>query len=56
MKSFSKRRPEWRRIIGSSTSVEIPKDGISAIMPRMIEGLKSLGVTQKTKLDKSQQK
>jgi hypothetical protein len=53
---FQQSRPEWRRIIGSSTSVSIPREGVSAIMPRLIAGLTSLGVQLKTKSENPEEK
>jgi hypothetical protein len=41
---FQQRQPEWREAIGSATSVSIPKQGVSKILPRIIAGLTSLGV------------
>jgi hypothetical protein len=45
---FQQRQPEWREAIGSATSVSIPKQGIPIILPRIIDGLASLGVTKVT--------
>jgi hypothetical protein len=41
---FQQRQPEWREAIGSATSISIPKQGVSKILPRVINGLISLGV------------
>ncbi len=41
---FQQRQPEWREAIGSATSVVIPKQGVSKILPRVTDGLASLGV------------
>jgi hypothetical protein len=41
---FQQRQPEWREAIGSATSVSIPKQGVSKILPRVIDGLAGLGV------------
>jgi hypothetical protein len=41
---FQQRQPEWREAIGSATSISIPKKGVSVILPRIIDGLASLGV------------
>ena len=41
---FQQRQPEWREAIGSATSVSIPKQGVSKILPRITDGLASLGV------------
>lgn len=42
---LQKRRPDWRLALGGSTSVAIPEQGIPAIVPRIVEGLRALGVT-----------
>jgi aspartate/tyrosine/aromatic aminotransferase len=44
---FQQRQPEWREAIGSATSLSIPKQGISSILPRIIDGLASLGVKKR---------
>jgi hypothetical protein len=41
---FQKRQPEWREAIGSATSTVIPGKNVDAIMQRLIDGLKELGV------------
>ena len=41
---FQQRQPEWHEAIGSSTSISIPKQGVSAIMPRVIRGLERLNL------------
>src|SRR5919204_2413164 len=38
------RRREWVLMFGAATSLTIPPDGVSAIMPRLVQGLKGLGV------------
>src|SRR5919202_2171865 len=38
------RRREWVLMFGAATSLTIPPDGVSAIMPRLIQGLKGMGV------------
>ena len=37
-------RPEWRRQIGSTTSISIPKEGVIAFMPLLVSCLVSLGI------------
>jgi hypothetical protein len=44
---FQQRQPEWREAIGSATSLSIPKQGISSILPRITDGLASLGVKKR---------
>jgi hypothetical protein len=41
---FQKRQPEWREAIGSATSTVIPGKNVDSIMPRLIDGLKELGL------------
>jgi hypothetical protein len=41
---FGNRQPEWREAIGSATSISIPKAGVKPIVPRILDGLKSLGI------------
>lgn len=41
---FQKRQPEWREAIGSATSIRIPSEGVTAILPLITDGLKSLGI------------
>src|SRR5919206_1096425 len=38
------RRREWVLMFGAATSLSIAPDGVSAIIPRLIQGLKGLGV------------
>src|SRR5436305_4076326 len=38
------RRKEWVLMFGAATSLSIPSGGVSAIMPRLIQGLKGMGV------------
>jgi hypothetical protein len=41
---FGARQPEWREAIGSATAIAVPAGGLAALMPRIVEGLKALGV------------
>lgn len=41
---FTNRQPEWREAIGAATSIMVPRQGVRAIMPRIVEGLRLLGV------------
>jgi len=41
---FKERQPLWRQALSASTSILIPPQGVSAILPRILEGLKALGV------------
>jgi hypothetical protein len=48
---FQKRQPEWREAIGSATSIRIPNEGVTAILPLITDGLKSLGIQPSAKAD-----
>jgi hypothetical protein len=48
---FQQRQPEWREAIGSATSINVLKEGISAIVPMIIDGIKSLGIGANPKVD-----
>ena len=48
---FQNRQPEWREAIGSATSIGVPKEGAASILPRIIAGLKTLGIQPGTKVD-----
>lgn len=41
---FKELQPLWRQALGASTSVLIPPQGVSAILPRIIDGLKALSI------------
>lgn len=41
---YLQRRPEWRLALGAFTSIEVPREGIGAIMPKVVGGLEALGV------------
>jgi type III secretion system-like peptide-binding chaperone/TIR domain-containing protein len=43
---FHERQPEWRRVIGSATAVRVPEGGASALMERLLKGLRSLGISE----------
>jgi hypothetical protein len=45
---FQIQKPEWRWIMGSATSISIPNQGVSEILPRIIKGLSELGVKKKS--------
>jgi hypothetical protein len=48
---FQKRQPEWREAIGSATSIRIPGEGVTPILPLITDGLKSLGIQPGAKVD-----
>ena len=41
---FANRQPEWKEAVGSATSITVPRDGAAVIIPRIIEGLKGMGI------------
>lgn len=41
---YLQRRPEWRLALGAYTSIEIPRQGVGAIMHKIVGGLQAFGV------------
>lgn len=41
---FRAHKPEWGMMLGASTSVAIPAEGVSTLIPRMVEGLTRMGL------------
>jgi hypothetical protein len=41
---FQQRKPEWRMAVRAAVSIAIPSVGVAAILPRLIEGLRALGI------------
>lgn len=41
---FQQRQPVWRQALAVSTSIRIPNQGVRTILPRVIAGLKALGL------------
>ena len=41
---FSNRQPEWKEAVGSATSISVPRQGASVILPRILEGLRGMGI------------
>jgi TIR domain len=41
---FQKRQPEWRMAFGAAVSAEVPPGGAAPIVPRIVDGLRKLGV------------
>lgn len=41
---FQAKQPEWRMAFGAAVSAEVPGEGARAVVPRILEGLKRLGV------------
>jgi hypothetical protein len=41
---FQQRRREWRMALGAAVSLDVPPEGASAILPRILKGLQKLGV------------
>lgn len=36
------RQPEWRAALGAATSIEVPPEGLAAILPRLLSGVAAL--------------
>lgn len=45
---FQQRQPEWREAMGAAASLEIPAAGVPAVVPRIVAGLKALGIHPKS--------
>jgi hypothetical protein len=41
---FTERQPEWREAMGAATSIMVPREGIAPIVPRIVQGLRALGL------------
>jgi tetratricopeptide (TPR) repeat protein len=41
---FQSRRPRWRMALGIATAVSVPPEGAGPIFPRLVRGLRELGV------------
>jgi len=41
---FQNRRASWRVALGTASTIPIPPEGVSAILPRIVRGLQGLGV------------
>lgn len=39
------RQPAWRAAIGSATAIEVPPEGVDAIGPRLVDGVRSVAAT-----------
>lgn len=48
---FQNRQPEWREALGSATSTLIPKEGITGIFDRIVDGLKAKDIRPTAKPD-----
>jgi peptide/nickel transport system substrate-binding protein len=46
---FKNRRPDYAQVIGARTTINIPKSGTGLLIPRLAEGLKSLGINPRSK-------
>jgi hypothetical protein len=42
--TFQRDQPEWREAVGAAVSIFLPSEGVPVILPRIIEGLKALGI------------
>jgi len=41
---FQARQPAWRQAVGTATSTSVPREGASVIVPRIVAGLRALGI------------
>src|SRR5262249_5186685 len=41
---FRAHKRDWAMMLGAATSVEVPADGVVAIIPRIVQGLQAMGV------------
>jgi hypothetical protein len=41
---FQRAQPEWRMAFGAAVSAEVPPDGAASLAPRIVDGLRRLGV------------
>ncbi|GAG39828.1 unnamed protein product, partial [marine sediment metagenome] len=48
---FQNRQPEWRQAVGAAASIGIPRQGVASVLPRIIDGLKGLGIHPRLKTD-----
>jgi len=46
---FQNRQPEWREAVGAAASIRIPAEGTASILPRIFDGLKTLGIHPRSK-------
>ncbi|GAI53549.1 unnamed protein product, partial [marine sediment metagenome] len=48
---FQNRQPEWREAMGAAASIGIPLEGVAGILPRIVDGLKALGILPSLKAE-----
>ncbi len=48
---FQNRQPEWREAVGAAASIGIPLEGVAGILPRIVDGLKALGILPELKAE-----
>ena len=48
---FQNRQPEWREAMGAAASIGIPLEGVAGILPRIVDGLKALGILPRVKAE-----
>jgi hypothetical protein len=44
---YKRRQPEWEEAMGAATSLEIPDGVVESILPRVLRGLKKMGIEPK---------
>jgi hypothetical protein len=53
---FQQRQPEWQQALGAATSIQIPQEGAHVIVPRLVAGLKALGIQPDPKSTRTEAK
>ena len=48
---FQNRQPEWREAVGAAASISVPLEGVAGILPRIVDGLKALGILPRLKAE-----
>ena len=48
---FQNRQPEWREAVGAAASTSIPREGVPFILPRIINGLRTMSIVPSLKPD-----
>jgi len=46
---FQQRQTLWRQALGATVAINLPPEGVPAILPRLMDGLRALGIQPKSK-------
>jgi Mg-chelatase subunit ChlD len=52
---FQRKQPEWRGALRAATSIQVPAEGVRAILPRILGGLQALGIAPGSRPKRSAQ-